>query len=654
VEFGSRLLLTLRLQKDYGQTEEILVQLRNHLLLASLYVSIALGITLWLIFRFMAIKPLEKEITRRRQAEGQLAETNRSLEERVKARTKEISQLLAREIYLREIMQTVADINGLLITAPDLNNLLSKACSRLARHGHYEFCWLGLLENGTIRTVYHSLPRQTPTKSGQEAAPADEKAPTIARLTPPHHNLDDPHTPFYQHPATRCLQEDRTVLASRRQYPHANALWREQPYLTGFQHMVALPLRPGSNTPQLGMLAVYSWRPQGFETEEIAMLEELAGDLGFAIAAHRQRAEIKGLTAERTANYEETILTFVNMIELRDTYTAGHTQRVSEYCQLIARQMELPFIEVKNLAKAAILHDIGKIATPDAILMKPGRFTSLEYDLIRLHTVTGYEMLAGIDMYQELADIVLHHHEQHDGKGYPDGLSGEQIPLPARILAVADAFDAMTTNRIYQHKIDVPTALAKLQAMSGRQFHPEVVAAAVKALALVKPPDSPARQIETERFCQDHDALCRFTQTPLSDLEKERFAYFFSDQLTGLYNENYLKNILKEKNHNSLTICHLQGLTDINHQQGWKAGNTILHRFAEELRRQYPEALLFRVYGIDFAIMTADYQQIIQEEIARFTSLAGSGITPVLHHIDLNQHREATIDKLERVELIVP
>lgn len=93
-------------------------------------------------------------------------------------------------------------------------------------------------------------------------------------------------------------------------------------------------------------------------------------------------------------------------------------------------------------------------------------------------------------------------------------------------------------------------------------------------------------------------------------------------------------------------------MADINHQQGWEAGNTILHRFAEELRRHYPEALLFRVYGIDFAIMTTDYQQITQEEIANYTSLAGSGITPVLHHIDLNQQRGATIDKLERVELI--
>lgn len=654
VEYGDRHLLTLKLQKDYGHTEEILVQLRNQLLLASLYISTALGITLWLIFRFLAIKPLEKEIIRRRQAESQLAESNRSLEERVKIRTQEISQLLARETYLREIMQTVADVNGLLVTSPNLKNLLTRACSRLAEHGHYEFCWLGLLENAAISTVYHSLPSQRTSKSRHAIPPTDEVAPTAAGLTPPHHNLDDPHNPLHQHPVARCLREDRAILTSCQQYPHENTFWPEQSYVSGFQQMIALPLRPGNDIPPLGVLTVFSWRSQGFENEEIAMLEELAGDLGFAISAHRQREEVTRLHAERTANYEETILTFVNMIELRDTYTAGHTQRVSEYCQLIARQMGLPFHEIRRLAKAAILHDIGKIATPDAILMKPGRFTSLEYDLIRLHTVTGHEMLAGIDMYQELADIVLHHHEQHDGSGYPDGLSGDDIPLPARILAVADAFDAMTTNRIYQQKTDVPTVLAKLEAMGGKQFNPEVVAAAVKALAKVEPPDSPARQIGTERFCQDHEALCRFTQTPLSDLEKERFAYFFSDQLTGLYNENYLKNALKEKKHNSLTICHLQGLTDINHQQGWKAGNTILHHFAQELRRHYPQALLFRVYGIDFAIMTIDDQHITQEEITSFTSLTGSGIVPVLDSIDLSQHRETTIDKLEHVEVFSP
>jgi|GEM_PF-5190130 len=474
IEVTGRHLLTLGLEKDYAHTVEILAQLRNRLLLASLFISAALGISLWFIFRLLAIRPLEQEITRRRAAEAELAELNRTLEERVRARTREIAKLLDLEIYLREIMGTVSDINGLLLTSPDLEILLNQACARFVRHGQYRFCWLGLLDRGAIGTVYHSGTRN-PSSAAQ------------APLSTPPYDLNDRRSPFHLHPAARCGRENKIVIEKSSRYPRELPPWQDSRVITDFQQVIALPLRPESGQPPLGVLAVYTWRPEGFEPEEIAMLEELSGDLGFAIASFRRREELNRLTAERNANYEETILTFVKMIEQRDTYTAGHTQRVADYSRWIGEEMGLTQPEIERLAQAAILHDIGKIATPDAILLKPGQFTPLEKDLIRLHAVAGYEMLAGVEIYQDLAEIVLHHHERHDGTGYPDHLAGEEIPLPARILAVADAFDAMTTNRIYQPRGDVASALAKLEQESGRQFHPEVVAAAKIALAAARP-----------------------------------------------------------------------------------------------------------------------------------------------------------------------
>jgi putative nucleotidyltransferase with HDIG domain len=618
IDFGGRHLLTLYLEKDFSAAEEILAQLRNRLLLASLYISAALGLTLWFVFRFLAIRPLEQEVTRRRRAEVKLAEANRLLEERVRARTREIRTLLDQEIYLREIMGTVADINGLLITSPDLETLLRESCARFIRHGHYEFCWIGILGKDAITTTYSS----DATGTALEAPP---------------YELYNSASSFYQSPSARCLRENATVLVERDHYPDAATPWRDQTAIAGFQQAIALPLRGGRSSAPLAAISVYTWRKEGFESEEIAMLEELAGDLGFAIASFRHREEVARLTAERTANYEETIFTFVGMIEQRDTYTAGHTERVARYCQKIARGMGLADQEINQLFKAAILHDIGKIATPDAVLLKPGKLAPLDHDLIKLHAFAGYEMLSNIEMYKDLADIILHHHERHDGTGYPDRLQGEAIPLLSRILAVADAFDAMTTNRIYKARKDIPAALAELQTYSGTQFDPGVVAVAVMVLAGVTVPES-------------------ITQTPRTDLEKKRFSYFFNDRLTGLYNEDYLKIVLQDNQqqyeYKCLHILHLQDVSAYNRQQGWEKGNLIFQRFAGELQAHFADTLLFRIYGNDFVIISKEHRQINGEELASFASLVGTGITISVHHVDLAIEKKYSIDKLERIELL--
>jgi hypothetical protein len=227
IEFDGRHLLTLVMEKDYGHTEQILIQLRNRLILASLYISAALGITLWFIFRFLAIRPLEQEVLRRRHAEQELAEANERLEERVRERTREIATLLAQEKYLREIMQTVAEINGLLITAPDLETLLRNSCLRFVRHGRYEFCWIGLLAEGAIGTVYTS-------------GPAGEMV-----LAPPPYPLADRQNPFYHHPAASALRRDHTVICDHEQYPSSMPPWHDQQAIAGFRQMVALPLQAG-------------------------------------------------------------------------------------------------------------------------------------------------------------------------------------------------------------------------------------------------------------------------------------------------------------------------------------------------------------------------------------------------------------------------
>ena len=369
------------------------------------------------------------------------------------------------------------------------------------------------------------------------------------------------------------------------------------------------------------------------------MLEELAGDLGFAIESFRHQEEITRLTFERTANYEETIYTFVNMIEQRDTYTAGHTERVARYSQKIAKAMGVTSQEITKLYKAAILHDIGKIATPDSVLLKPGKLDSLDYDLIKLHATAGYEMLSNIEMYKELAEIILHHHERHDGQGYPGGLQGDEIPFLSRILTVADAFDAMTTNRIYKPRKQIQEALTEIESLSGTQFHPDIVATAIKALSETTSPVA-------------------VTQTPTTYIEKKRFAYFFNDKLTGLFNEDYLRiflqNNLNLQEYTCLHILHLQDVLEYNKREGWERGNHLIQNFAVELQGHYPEALLFRAYGNDFAMLTRTHFDMAGDTFDFFPSMAGSGITVEPQHIDLRKDTIYTLDKLDKITVSAP
>ncbi len=542
---------------------------------------------------------------------------NKTLELMVTQRTDKIGTLLDRERYLREILDTVANINKLLISSPNVSSLLEDSCSRFIQHGHYGSSWIGLLAEDEIISVHTSAPGTT-------------------ALSPTPYRVNDTGSLFYKNTAAQCIRENQTVIMENDSDLLDPTPWQDLKEVRGFHSVISLPLRARQSAPPLGVLTIYTWRKEGFEPEEKDMLDELAGDIGFAIDSFRQKGSVAKLVAERTANYEETIFSFVDMIEQRDTYTAGHTERVAQYCERIAREMGIEQKEIRKLYKAAILHDIGKIATPDSVLLKPGKLTSLDYDLIKLHATAGYEMLSNIEMYQELAVIILHHHERYDGKGYPDGLQGDETPLLSQIMTVGDAFDAMTTNRIYKAKKEIPEALAELQEFSGSQFHPEVVKAAVKVLADVK--------ISTT-----------INQLPVSNLEKKRFSYFFNDKLTGLYNEDYLKIILNNLDLNHYTCLHMLHLLNVpeyNKRHGWDQGNLLLKEFAGELLACFPETLVFRAYGNDFAFISKEHLEVAAEAFSVFKCIVDSEIEVEVNHMDLSAGKVYTIDKLEKLELL--
>jgi putative nucleotidyltransferase with HDIG domain len=164
---------------------------------------------------------------------------------------------------------------------------------------------------------------------------------------------------------------------------------------------------------------------------------------------------------------------------MRDDYTGGHTARVTRYSELLARELKLSPSELKWIRMGTPLHDIGKIGIDDAILRKPDKLTDEEFAKMKLHTVKGAAMLSNVRELSRILPIVRSHHERWDGKGYPDGLAGEVIHRYARIVAVCDTFDAMTSDRPYRKGLPSEVAFAEIQKQSGHQFDPECAAAFV-------------------------------------------------------------------------------------------------------------------------------------------------------------------------------
>ncbi len=172
-----------------------------------------------------------------------------------------------------------------------------------------------------------------------------------------------------------------------------------------------------------------------------------------------------------------TVRALSNAVEARDAYTGKHAERVTHFAIEIGRELGLPAPDTPEVEFGFLLHDVGKLAVPDSILFKPAPLTSEERALMSQHTIVGAEIMRDIEFLAEASKVVRSHHERWDGNGYPDGLAGEEIPLNARVFAVADVFDALTTDRPYRVALSFAQARTMIEEQSGSHFDPRVVAA---------------------------------------------------------------------------------------------------------------------------------------------------------------------------------
>jgi len=234
-----------------------------------------------------------------------------------------------------------------------------------------------------------------------------------------------------------------------------------------------LPLRIGTRT--IGVFELAHEEQHRLDDGQRQMLETLASQAAIAIENAR-------LFEDTQRTYYETLRSLAKALEARDDYTRGHSERVAELSLAIARELQLDEATCQLIHSGALLHDIGKIGIPDAVLLKPGSLTDEEMQTIRKHPTFGIAILGPLKFLGKVSELVMRHHERWDGTGYPSGLSAEEIPLASRIIAVADAYDAMTSSRPYREALSHEQAMAEIRRHEGKQHDPAVVAAFLRVI----------------------------------------------------------------------------------------------------------------------------------------------------------------------------
>ena len=230
------------------------------------------------------------------------------------------------------------------------------------------------------------------------------------------------------------------------------------------------------------VMGVARMSAQPFGYEELALLETVTESVAHSVARHRLVDERDDLFQRLERTNLGIAAALAAALEAKDAYTAEHARSIADMAVHVGVKLGMTLEQVRDLRLGAILHDIGKIAVPDAILNKPSALTAEEFEIVKGHTVAGEQILAPVPFLEAVREIVRHDHERWDGHGYPDGLRGAEIPLGSRIVFVVDAFHAMTSDRPYRIAMDEDEAVERLRAGAGTQFDPVVVQAFVRVL----------------------------------------------------------------------------------------------------------------------------------------------------------------------------
>jgi PAS domain S-box-containing protein len=358
-------------------------------------------------------------------------------------------------------LRTLSRCNEALVRATDEEGLLSDMCRTVVESGEFRLAWVGFAQDDaakTIRPVAWFGERGEEYLAGLSLTWADDGR--------------------GKGPAERAVRLGELQVEQYLSQDEADLHWTQRIAGFGFQAIIAVPLRLNGHVG--GVLAIYAGEANAFAEDVTGLLTELAGDLAYGITTLRARARQREDAQRLEKSLEDTIQAIATTIEARDPYTAGHQRRAARLAAAIAREMGLPEARVVGVQRGAEIHDIGKIYVPSEILNRPGRLSSAEFDLVRSHPEVGYDIVKDVDFPWPVGEMILEHHERVDGSGYPRGLKGDEIVLEAKILAVADVVDAMTSHRPYRVALGLEAALAEIEANRGRFYDPAVADACLR------------------------------------------------------------------------------------------------------------------------------------------------------------------------------
>ena len=316
----------------------------------------------------------------------------------------------------------------------------------------------------------------------------------------------------------------------------------------------------------------------------------------------------------------QTISTIANIIDAKDEYTKGHSYRVAEYSSLLAKELGYDDDAVANVKYVGLLHDIGKIGIPDSILNKPGKLNNSEYAIMRKHAEIGGNILSGNNMINGMDEGAKYHHERYDGRGYPQGLKGEEIPEMARIIGIADAYDAMTSNRVYRKSLSNETVIGELKKCSGTQFDPKFAEIFVKMVEEGKLDEIRYENGESES--NDKSMAERSADLLKSVIGFKENSYDNEhDYLTGVLSRSSGCALITEKlaeGDGGLFLVDITNLHDVNEKHGIVAGDHIIRTTAEMLSSK-EDLIVVRFDGSEFLC----YKQGIKNDEELDTYMSG-------------------------------
>lgn len=350
-----------------------------------------------------------------------------------------------------------------LVRSNNRDDLISGVCNAIVNQSPYILAWVGLAMHDNLKTVQ---------VIGSHGVAADYAKGIDVKWSP--------DTSAGKGPTGQCIQTSLPVLILDTENDLRFLPWRERSKPYGIRSVIAVPIK--DHEPQaIAALTVYANLPNAFGEIEIQLFESLAKEIGFGLAAIEKQRLLDEEIKERERLNDQLIKTLNSTIEAmsktmewRDPYTAGHQKKVALLSQAIARKLGWGEERIKGLYLAALVHDLGKIATPSEILTKPSMLTETELALIKEHPKTGYDILKDIPFTWPIAQAVYQHHERIDGSGYPNQLVGDAIIPEAKILAIADTIESMTSHRPYRPGLGLEKAILQVKSEAGKTLDPAI------------------------------------------------------------------------------------------------------------------------------------------------------------------------------------